>query len=69
MRSLITNGQVWALVSINPAIAASLYDRGQIAEGLRADIVIIDDSHTDSPEVTASFVGGKPVYQLNRHQG
>ena len=59
--------KVWPLVSINPAIAAGLYDRGQIAEGLRGDIIIIDDSHTDSPEVTASFVGGKLVYQLNRH--
>jgi alpha-D-ribose 1-methylphosphonate 5-triphosphate diphosphatase len=32
----------WALISTNPAAAAGLTDRGRIAEGLRADLVLVE---------------------------
>ena len=36
--------EAWALVSANPARAAGLTDRGTLAEGARADILLIDPS-------------------------
>ena len=36
--------EAWALVSANPARAAGLSDRGTLAEGARADILLIDPS-------------------------
>ncbi len=39
---LCTLGQAWRLVSAAPAEAAGLHDRGELAEGRRADIVVID---------------------------
>ena len=37
--------QAWALISENPARAAGLADRGRVAEGLRADFVLVDPRH------------------------
>ncbi|MEO0993430.1 MAG: alpha-D-ribose 1-methylphosphonate 5-triphosphate diphosphatase [Pseudomonadota bacterium] len=54
--------EAWALVSTNAAEAAGLPDRGRIAEGQRADLVIIDDSLPELPRVTASYVAGRQVY-------
>ena len=34
-------GQAWAMVSANPAAAAGLSDRGVIAEGQRADLILV----------------------------
>lgn len=49
-------GEAWALVSCNPARAARLEDRGVIAAGLRADLVVIDP--TDGA-VIATIAGGR----------
>jgi alpha-D-ribose 1-methylphosphonate 5-triphosphate diphosphatase len=51
--------KAWELVSRNPARAAGLADRGAIAPGLRADLVLIDDSDPTLPVVRASIVAGK----------
>jgi alpha-D-ribose 1-methylphosphonate 5-triphosphate diphosphatase len=51
--------QAWALISGNPAAAAGLADRGAIAEGLRADVVLIDPT---VPRVVATIVGGGIAY-------
>ncbi|NDW02500.1 alpha-D-ribose 1-methylphosphonate 5-triphosphate diphosphatase [Salipiger sp. PrR002] len=48
----------WALVSTNPARAAKLQDRGEIAPGKRADLIVVDP---DSREVRAVFVAGRKV--------
>lgn len=53
----------WALVSANPAIAAGLADRGVLAPGRRADVVVVDKSGPGLPAVRASFVGGRKVYE------
>jgi len=47
----------WAMISTNPAQAAHLDDRGQIAEGKRADLVVVRDQR-----VIATFVRGHPAH-------
>lgn len=49
----------WGLLSWNPADAVGLTDRGRIARGLRADLVLVDDRLPDCPRVQATFVNGK----------
>jgi alpha-D-ribose 1-methylphosphonate 5-triphosphate diphosphatase len=41
-RGVLNLAQAWALVSANPAAAARLDDRGAIAAGKRADLVLVD---------------------------
>jgi alpha-D-ribose 1-methylphosphonate 5-triphosphate diphosphatase len=53
--------EAWKLISTNPAAAADLPDRGEIAPGKRADLVIVDDAPA-LPRATAVFVAGKLVY-------
>ena len=52
----------WALVAGEPAAAAGLDDRGTIAPGKRADLVLIDDSRDRCPRVVATIVAGRPVF-------
>lgn len=46
----------WALVSANPAAAAGLHDRGAIAPGKRADLVLLDPA---AGAVVATLCGGR----------
>jgi len=48
----------WRLVSRNPARAAGLADRGEIAPGRRADLILVDDSLPGRPIVVATLAGG-----------
>jgi len=52
----------WALVSAAPAAAAGLADRGTLAPGRRADLVLVDDTDAALPRVAATLVAGQPVY-------
>ena len=54
--------QAWALISSAPAKAAGLADRGIIAEGLRADIVLVDASVALRPRVVAVVAKGRLVH-------
>ena len=51
--------RAWELISGNPAAAAGLVDRGAIAEGLRADLVLVDPN---VPRVVATIAGGRIAY-------
>ncbi len=51
--------RAWALISANPAAAAGLTDRGAIAEGLRADLVLVDPALS---RVVATIAGGQIAY-------
>lgn len=51
----------WGLVSRNAAEAAGLADRGEIAPGRRADLILVDTSGP-LPKVVLAFVGGQRVY-------
>jgi alpha-D-ribose 1-methylphosphonate 5-triphosphate diphosphatase len=41
-RGVLDLSAAWALISLNPAEAAGLTDRGRFAEGLRGDVVVVD---------------------------
>lgn len=52
----------WNLVSAGPARATGLTDRGVIAEGCRADILLVDDTVALRPRLIAVIAGGKLVH-------
>ena len=54
--------QAWDLVSAGPAHATGLTDRGVLAEGRRADILLVDDSVALRPRLIAVISGGKLVH-------
>ncbi|HSU06047.1 MAG TPA: alpha-D-ribose 1-methylphosphonate 5-triphosphate diphosphatase [Acetobacteraceae bacterium] len=55
-RGVLDIARAWALVSANPARAAGLPDRGSIAEGKRADLVIVDAA---TSRAVATIVAGQ----------
>ena len=54
--------QAWTLISAAPAEAAGLSDRGEIKEGSRADILLVDNSVPLRPRVVAVIAAGKLVH-------
>ncbi|QDP23550.1 alpha-D-ribose 1-methylphosphonate 5-triphosphate diphosphatase [Bradyrhizobium cosmicum] len=54
--------KAWDLVSAGPARATGLADRGLIAEGRRADILLVDDTIPLRPRLVAVIAGGKLVH-------
>ena len=53
---------LWALVSANPAKALGLPDRGSIAAGLRADLVLLDWPDQGTPAPVRTWVAGRGGY-------
>ena len=51
--------QAWALVSTGPARALGLSDRGEVAKGLRADLVLVNKS---TRQIDATIAGGRLAY-------
>ena len=49
----------WALISSGPAKLLGLPDRGEISEGKRADLVVLDAA---TRRVAATFAGGRVSY-------
>jgi alpha-D-ribose 1-methylphosphonate 5-triphosphate diphosphatase len=54
--------QAWNLISENPARAAGLSDRGVLAPGYRADLVLVDDALPLRPRVVATIAAGRLVH-------
>jgi alpha-D-ribose 1-methylphosphonate 5-triphosphate diphosphatase len=54
--------QAWQLISSAPARAAGLTDRGVLAEGQRADIILVDDKMPLRPRVAAVIAAGRLVH-------
>jgi alpha-D-ribose 1-methylphosphonate 5-triphosphate diphosphatase len=54
--------RAWALVAENPAQAIGLGDRGRVAEGRRADLILVDARDALHPLVVAAIVRGRIVY-------
>lgn len=54
--------EAWSLVSGAPAAATGLHDRGQIAAGKRADIILVDAREPLRPRVVAAITNGRLVY-------
>jgi alpha-D-ribose 1-methylphosphonate 5-triphosphate diphosphatase len=56
--------QAWNLISAAPARAAGLSDRGVLAEGYRADIILVDDELPLRPRIVAVIAGGCLVHLI-----
>jgi alpha-D-ribose 1-methylphosphonate 5-triphosphate diphosphatase len=54
--------QAWNLISAAPARAAGLTDRGQLAQGRRADLVVVDGAVSLRPRIVAVIAGGRIVH-------
>jgi alpha-D-ribose 1-methylphosphonate 5-triphosphate diphosphatase len=54
--------QAWNLISAAPARAAGLSDRGILAEGQRADLILVDDTSPMRPRVVAVMAAGRLVH-------
>jgi alpha-D-ribose 1-methylphosphonate 5-triphosphate diphosphatase len=52
----------WDLISAAPARAAGLRDRGILAEGQRADIILVDDRAPLRPHIVAVIAAGRLVH-------
>jgi alpha-D-ribose 1-methylphosphonate 5-triphosphate diphosphatase len=55
--------EAWALVSARPAALLGLEDRGRIAPGFRADLVVVD---AESLEIGATFAAGRITWMAGR---
>ena len=54
--------EAWQLISAAPARAAGLTDRGVLAAGQRADIILVDDKSPLRPRVVAVMAAGRIVH-------
>lgn len=54
---------LWSLVSRGPAAALGLHDRGSIAPGLRADLVLLDWPEGGAPTIHATWVAGREAFR------
>jgi len=54
---------LWSLVSTGPARAVGLDDRGGIAVGKRADLVLVDWPGGQTPAIQGTWVGGRCAYR------
>lgn len=57
-----TLAQAWRLVSRNPADTLGLRDRGRVAEGCRADLLLVDASPSGEVRLVATIAAGRLVY-------
>ncbi len=57
--------KAWDLISAAPARAAGLADRGVLAEGRRADIIIVDDAVPTRPRIVAVIAAGRLVHMTD----
>ncbi|MAY44565.1 MAG: phosphonate metabolism protein PhnM, partial [Rhodobacteraceae bacterium] len=61
--------ELWKLVSTGPARAMGLADRGRLAEGLRADLVLLDWPEGGIPRIRETWGGGRPAYRAQPNGG
>ncbi|GGE16322.1 alpha-D-ribose 1-methylphosphonate 5-triphosphate diphosphatase [Primorskyibacter flagellatus] len=59
--------RLWSLVSDGPARAMNLPDRGRIAVGARADLVLVDWPAGQSPAILGTWVAGRMAYRGTPH--
>lgn len=53
--------KAWDLISAAPARAAGLSDRGELAAGRRADVILVDAAQALRPKIVAVIAGGRLV--------
>jgi alpha-D-ribose 1-methylphosphonate 5-triphosphate diphosphatase len=54
--------EAWDLISAAPARAAGLSDRGMLAEGHRADLILVDHEMPMRPRIVAVIAAGRLVH-------
>ncbi|MDU8943599.1 alpha-D-ribose 1-methylphosphonate 5-triphosphate diphosphatase [Ovoidimarina sediminis] len=54
---------LWSVVSDGPARGMGLEDRGRIAPGLSADLVLLDWPDGHAPAILGTWVAGRPAYR------
>ncbi len=54
---------LWKLISTNPARACGLADRGEITQGQRADLTLIDWPEGGTPAPRLTLIAGRAAYQ------
>jgi alpha-D-ribose 1-methylphosphonate 5-triphosphate diphosphatase len=54
--------EAWHLISTAPARAAGLTDRGMLAAGQRADVILVDDTAPLRPRIVAVIAAGRLVH-------
>lgn len=54
---------LWQLISTGPARAMNLSDRGSIAAGHRADLVLVDWPQDGTPAILGTWVAGRCAYR------
>jgi alpha-D-ribose 1-methylphosphonate 5-triphosphate diphosphatase len=54
--------EAWDLISAAPARAAGLSDRGVLAAGYRADIILVNDEIPLRPRIVAVIAAGRLVH-------
>lgn len=55
-----------ATITLNPARAVGMHNRGAIAPGLRADLILVRPDRDEVPHVEAVFVGGHAAMRYER---
>ncbi len=60
--------KAWDLISAAPARAAGLTDRGVLAEGRRADIILVDDEVPLRPRIVGVIARGRLVHLTDAHR-
>jgi alpha-D-ribose 1-methylphosphonate 5-triphosphate diphosphatase len=55
-------GKAWELISAAPARATGLADRGRLAKGQRADILLVDAAELTRPRIVAVVAAGRLVH-------
>ena len=60
--------QAWNLIAAAPAQAAGLTDRGMLAEGRRADLILVDDEVPLRPRIVAVIAAGRLVHLTGAHR-
>jgi alpha-D-ribose 1-methylphosphonate 5-triphosphate diphosphatase len=58
-------GKAWELISTAPASAAGLTDRGRLAQGQRADILLVDDAEPMRPRIVAVVAAGRLAHLVD----
>ncbi len=60
--------QAWSYVSTRPAKAAGLADRGALAAGKRADVILVDGSDAQRPRLVATICNGRVAHLTEAHR-
>src|SRR5262245_46449195 len=61
-RGVASLARAWRLVSATPATAVGLADRGELACGRRADLILVDACAAAPPRVVATIAAGRIVH-------